>query len=240
MSGLRFLTSALLALSGCSERDVPAVMTRSPSGRALHWSKKEIVLTPAPESAGAQPPAVLRNALEAAVRRWNRALGDCGAPRLLANLETLSAPLVRDDVVNAVLLHERRWCPPGVVEPEDCYPGDVTGRTHLYPRLSRGSSGDGELAGADIELNGVQGAPATRSLEASLMHELGHVLGLDHPCGPNGDFRRSNGEQLSSCDDERAKRQLMHPSWAARVTGDDLAPTATEVAAVCAVYAPAP
>ncbi len=119
MTGRRFLwglTSALLALSGCSARDVPAVMTQTPSGRALHWSKREIVLTPAPEMAGAQPPVALRNALASAVRRWNRALADCTAPRLLANLETLSTPLVRDDVVNAVLLHDRRWCPPGVVE----------------------------------------------------------------------------------------------------------------------------
>ena len=229
----------LLLASGCHADDAPAVLAQTPSGSALRWTQPDIVLTPAAEVAGAEPSPTLRDALVRAVQRWNRALAGCAAPRLRANRQTLDAPLVRDDVVNAVLLHERRWCPPGVVEPEDCYPSDLTGRTHLYPRLVPGDKRDGELSGVDVELNGVNGGRDAHSLEASLVHELGHVLGLDHPCGPNGAWQRAQ-RKLVPCEGEAVERQVMHPTWAARVRGDDLSPSGAEVSAVCAVYASRP
>lgn len=232
--------AALLALAGCTERNVPAIVVQVPSGKVVRWPRREVVFTLAPDASGTRPPAALRTALDSAAERWNRALSGCDAPRLLTNREVLPTPLVGDDAVNVVLLHQQRWCPPGLVEPEDCYPRDSTGRTHLYPRIAPGSPTDGELNGADIELNGTPGAPPVRSLEASLMHELGHVLGLDHPCGPNSDFHRSRGERLRSCDDEDSKRQLMHPSWAARGDVEGMTPTVAEVRAVCATYAQGP
>ena len=186
--------------------------------------------------AGGQPPEMLRVALGRAAQRWNRAIGQCGAPRLLLNSEKLEQPLVQDDVINAVILHELRWCPPGAVEVGDCYPDDLTGRTHLYPRLAPGHRDDGEIAGADVELNGVSGTDDERSIEASLMHELGHVLGLDHPCGPNSQSQRSP-RKVTACQGEALERQVMHPTWAARQHAGELDPSTAEVEAVCAVYA---
>ena len=240
MSELRCALLLLLVwLCGCAKRDVPAVIAETRSGSVLHWSNSDIVLTRAPEVAGGQPPERLQAALGRAAQRWNRALGQCGAPRLLLNTEKLERPLVQDDVINAVILHELRWCPPGVVEPDECYPEDLTGRTHLYPRLAPGHRDDGEIAGADVELNGVRGTLDERSLEASLMHELGHVLGLDHPCGPNSQSQSSR-RKVTPCQGEALERQVMHPTWAARPHGDDLNPSAAEVEAVCAVYAVRP
>jgi hypothetical protein len=228
---------ALTIPSGaCAERDVPAVLARTPSGSALRWGAPQVVLTIAPETAGVAPANALVVALERATSRWNHALGKCGAPRLVVNRKVLGAPLIRDDLVNAVLLHEHSWCPPGTREPEECYPADLTGRSHLYPRLAPGAADDGALAGADIELNGVDFKSDARALEASLLHELGHVLGLDHPCGVNADSQRSGG-QPKPCTGEAIERQVMHPSWAARASGESFKPSSTEVAALCDVYA---
>jgi hypothetical protein len=245
VSGRLMAALSLLALvGGCDKPQGTAAMAETPSGRALRWPKREIVLTPSPETRGGKPPAQLGRALASAAMRWNRALDGCGAPRLLANREVLKGPLIQDDLVNAVLLHEKRWCPPASVQHEDCHPADLTGRTHLYPRLAPHAADDGELAGADIEINGV-GQPwagvsptpeAELRLEAILVHELGHVLGLDHPCGTNLAWSRA-GKDLKPCGTPAMQDQVMHPSWAATIRGTDMAPSKAEVAAVCAVYA---
>lgn len=240
----RQLVLAVVCLvAACNKPAGTADIAETPSGRELRWPTREVVLTPMAEVRAGSPPAQLVRALTSAAKRWNRALGQCSAPRLLVNQAVASEPQIRDDRINAVLLHEKRWCPPGSVQHEDCHPADLSGRTHLYPRLAQNAPDDGVLSGADVEINGVGkpwggGSPSPEAelqLEAILLHELGHVLGLDHPCGPNLAWSRA-GKPLKPCDTPAMQDQVMHPSWKATSQPSDMAPSKAEVATICAAY----
>jgi len=229
-----------LGLASCSRDLERAQVAYTPSGARLHWSSKEIVLTPAPERMGEQPFALISPALIAAASSWNRALAGCKAPRFLVNRTVLSGPLVGDDRVNAIIVHERKWCPTTSVQREDCYPADLQAHTLLYPNIQPGSPKDGELRGIDIEVNAVDYRWSVReskdslSLQTIFMHELGHVLGLDHPCGPNTEWSNKK-RPLVACDPS-APLRIMRSDIASVTRGDSVAPSQGEIDTVCELY----
>gem|GEM_PF-4288942 len=232
--------SIALVLGACSREPEHAELAYTPSGAHLRWPVKEIVLTPAPERAGGEPPAMLGPALTSAASAWNHALAGCNAPRLLANRVVLDGPALGDDLVNAVIFHERKWCPITSVQREDCYPADSQAHTLLYPTLQPASPHDGELRGVDIEVNGVdfrwsqRESPNALSLQTILIHELGHVLGLDHPCGPNTAWSNKR-RPLVACD-PNATAQVMRGDIASVTQGEAPLPSKVEVAQVCELY----
>jgi hypothetical protein len=229
-----------LGLASCSRDLERAQAAYTPSGARLHWRAKEIVLTPAPERRGERPFELLSPALIAAASAWNQALAGCKAPRLLVNRTLLSGPLLGDDRVNAVIVHERKWCPTTSVQPEHCYPADSQAHTLLYPSIEPGSPKDGELRGIDIEVNAVdyqwsvREAKSSLSLQTIFMHELGHVLGLDHPCGPNTQWSNKK-RPLIACA-PNAPLRIMRSDIASVTQGDSASPSQAEVDAVCELY----
>jgi MYXO-CTERM domain-containing protein len=60
--------------------------------------------------------------------------------------------------------------------------------TTVYFLEKQGSSQDGRILDADIELNGeffhfsTKGNPLRTDIENTVTHEMGHMMGLDHPC----------------------------------------------------------
>jgi hypothetical protein len=89
--------------------------------------------------------------------------------------------------VSLVVFRQDRWCKNGRQQ-EGCYEREARAMTSVFVRRSPGRLDDGEILEADLELNAVDyrltagdGAGA-RDLRVTLVHELGHVLGFEHPC----------------------------------------------------------
>lgn len=119
---------------------------------------------------------------------------------------------------------------------------DWTGRG--FPTLSpgttvmqyRGHDDIWEIADADIYLDATSydwttGGTKGTSLQAVLTHELGHALGLLHPCEPNGDDGAPDCERAS--DAEQAT--TMYPFYSAGQTSLD----GDDAAGICYLYPPA-
>jgi hypothetical protein len=177
------------------------------------------------------------------VSSWNRELSDCGAPRLVVAESSLKRAFIREDRINEVLMHDRAWCPPDAADFGHCYDRQLHASTRLRPERRPGHPTDGLIKEADLEVNGVDFAwsalgerPGTLNLEAMLVHELGHVLGLDHPCAPLGSEARRSGRLKFGCSDRKVKQAVMHPDAARILVGRPVRPLPAEVAAVCKAH----
>lgn len=97
-----------------------------------------------------------------------------------------------------------------------------------------------EIVEADIYLNAdslmwldLGEGPVTTGAQLSIVlrHELGHVLGLAHPCEIDGPV-----VGVPSCDDGEAPRSLMHPLYAESAVAQASGPSSDDVAGICFLY----
>lgn len=149
------------------------------TGKAVRWRKEEIVFVPT-TSRGISA-KTLSTELQRAAAAWT---SDVGCAHLRIRVEPPSKePLqARRDGVNAVLVHEARWCRGGGPARFSCYHPDEQAMTTTY--LGRDDkTGDVWIEEADIEINAVHYRWRGEHLLSDLLvHELGHVIGLAHDC----------------------------------------------------------
>jgi len=198
-----------------------APLTRSPAGRPLRWVQSEIVIQPFPPRGGITG-ADLAQALEAGVRTWNGALAGCGVPTLRVLPFAPGRPSLGRDGRSHLVVRSRRWCPDDVRDHGDCYPPGSAAQTHRYPEDVAGRA-FADVREADIEISAADFAwsqhgeePGTRALDVILLHELGHVLGLTHPCESRSGTGRA--PDVPPCS-ERFASALMNPAPVAPVLG---------------------
>ena len=115
-----------------------------------------------------------------------------------------------------------------------------------------GHAQDGRIVDADIEFNGVnftfssKGEAGKTDIENTLTHELGHLLGLDHPCMSASMKARVSqipkdhtGATVPTCNTSKvtpAMKETTMYNYAEDGETKKRSPTADDTAAICAIY----
>ena len=145
--------------------------------------------------------------IEASVARWNHALEHCCSVRLIV-APGENRWLATEDGVNVIVLRQGLWCHNETCGHMSTFPMDTLAMTTAYPEGAHGA----QVREADVEVNPrmlhvvaadffpkgstlraqatasgiwVYGPPDTHypvPLEAVLVHELGHMMGLSDVC----------------------------------------------------------
>jgi hypothetical protein len=176
--------------------DAPArygVQRTSMSRVPLRWTESCIPIIIDGRGSGSLAGTRELDIVREAFAAWQVELDNCSGLDLYPRVEA-SADAGRDRR-NVVTWHDDRWCRTGT---DICYDPGTIAITRLTFIDNPDNDRDGEIIDADIELNGVDfalaedgastgpaGAPLM-DLRATLTHEIGHFLTLDHNCDATG------------------------------------------------------
>jgi len=185
---------------------VPAGFVRTgptQAGHFLFWESGCVFVTPDAAGTNEVVGDTERAAISDAIAEWNTQVAGCSYMHIVEN-EPAAKEVGRDDV-NLIKFRDTSWCRPAIGDdPARCYSPSAAGITTATFVDDGSSSRDGAIVDADIELNGADFAIAnngqttgTKSCQSeirnTLTHELGHLLGLEHPCLAAGDPDRIDG-----------------------------------------------
>jgi hypothetical protein len=232
----------LLLLCGSSaEAYVRSISARS--GVPLHWHRTNCIALRA-HIAGSDDIDDGSDllAVDKAADNWQRAVAHCAYIQFLVRPPADEVVVENDNEVTVSWV-EKDW----VSGPE--YSSLMIALTKVWIIDEPGHPRDAEIQDADIELNGehnlfsTSGEPGKMDLENTLTHELGHVLGLDHPCylalqPPDPLPEDHLGQPIGHCQGVTSPEILattMFPSAEERDT-QARTPEADDVAGICALF----
>jgi MYXO-CTERM domain-containing protein len=151
--------------------------------------------------------------IDAAIAEWNTKTAQCSFMQIVNNGR--QALEVGRDRVNLIKIRDTTWGRPAVGDDAArTYSPNAAGLTTAVFVDDATSDRDGAIVDADIEINnvnfavtidgqgGATGQSCDSELQNTLTHELGHLLGLEHPCLDSGDPARidDKGNAVPTCD----------------------------------------
>jgi hypothetical protein len=222
--GWRLLFATII---GCSS-DASGVARVYRGDAPARWHQRELTLyvSETPSAVGLSS-RDLAAAVKDAAGVWTRSCALDVAVRTTA-AEAKSAR----DGVNTVVVRTRSWCPDGVSVASECHDARLHALTRLYKSPPSPRSTEASIDEADIEINAVdnrwnigrsdQRSGGTKNLEATLVHEMGHLFGLEHPDARAPDVHAMNYVMFH--DPQEPNRPLR------------LEPNAAEIAMLCEIY----
>lgn len=254
---------ATLLVAGAPLAAQAYVRSRTSKGTPTAWRSSCVLVQP--DSAGSPDvdDASLLEALKRSMDVWRSSTTDCSYIDI-SYVEPASVD-AHFDGHNIIKFRTDRWCHPDDDRSSGvCYSSIAAGITTVYYADRPGQPDDGTMLDADVELNNLdftfdvveQAAPISKTprpgttiadVENTLVHELGHLLGLDHTCADTATPAQEvdqNGNRPPSCGelrnlDQAARLTITEATMfnsAAPAEIKKRTPEADDVAAICAAY----
>jgi len=181
------------------------------AGNSLFWESGCVFFTVDSDGTKALPGDREQEIIDASVESWNVASATCSY--LTLKKSGTAKKEVGKDYTNVIKIRDSSWCRPKIKDdPPRCYNDAAAGITTAVFVDDARSARDGAIVDADVEINGVNFAISDggvtlstegckAELQNTLTHELGHLVGLEHPCLAPGDPQRvdDNGQPVPSC-----------------------------------------
>ncbi len=161
------------------------VRLRTPAGVPLEWRRGCPAFTITASGGAGLPSAELARLIEGARSAWQDGPGGC-AQIPAEVIDADGAGGIEFDGASSILWRDADHCVRvGSVEDEVCLSPNAAAVTTVF-FYERGDRA-GEIVETDVEINGafvfgLEGETDRVDFLATLTHELGHVLGLEHTC----------------------------------------------------------
>ena len=203
--------SAVLLLGAvllCAPPASAYVRYRTGAGVPLAWPRSCVAVTAYPSNFADMSPDEVLAAVAGAAAAWSAAGPDgCTSLAIAAGASLAAPPEAAFDGRNSIVFRTDRWCSPADAPGTCSYDPEMLALTTLT------FADDGGIRDGDIEVNAVSfawgdlvlhpGAIAEYDLQDALAHELGHLIGLDHPCtfttGSDTAPLDNNGDPAPAC-----------------------------------------
>lgn len=220
--------------------------TRTP----VYWAKGCVQVARAAEGTSALAGDAEAAIVSASLATWNTGVAACSYLDLV-DLGAVTGE-VGNDGVNLIKFRDDTWCRPAVDgQEEHCFSHQASAITTLLFVDDADDDRDGEIIDADIELNGVDFAISSggqslstagcmADLANTLVHELGHLLGLGHTCLGPSELPRNDGagQPVPLCTATSAPAIVDATMYPYQTCGETskASLSADDTAALCAIY----
>ena len=220
------------------------------SGSYLYWESGCVYVTVDAEGTKEITGDTEVAVVDQVIASWNDGIRGCSYMSVVRepsrNME------VGKDRINVIKFRDASWCRPAVGDDAPrCHSPSAAGLTTAVFVDDSGSDRDGAIVDADIELNGVDfaisandqtlGTAGCKSdLANTLTHEMGHLLGLEHPCRTAADPPRTDGagNPVPSCSSTTDPNIIEATMYNFQDCGETKKSSLSQddVDAICAVY----
>jgi hypothetical protein len=190
---------------------------------------------------GAPPPGLTADAYfsaaEQAGKVWSHKDLACTGLSIAMARQSAATSDTGLDGINMIVFRQDAWCEhPAPADPTQpyCYPANALAVTSVFK-----SKSTGEIVDADMELNAVRftwadlvahpelASGSTADFQNTLTHELGHVIGLAHPCYSSNDgpsrLIDNNGAPELDCTDPNLPAAVLNTTMFPSVATSDTA-----------------